>query len=475
MPTGVVIGSGPNGLAAGLHLARQGVDVQILEAADEIGGGARSAELTEPGLVHDTCSAFHPMGVGSPFWNEVGLTNAYGLEWMWPELDCAHPLDDGSAALLHQSVPDTAAGLGPDGKVWKTLFGDLTRNFDDLGQDFLRPIINVPGHPFKLAYFGPRLLLPATWVSKAFSTDAARALYGGIAAHAYTRLDRPMSASIGLMIAAGGHRYGWPVAKGGSGSISRAIAKAFTEAGGTIATGVRVRSPADIPDADMVMLDLSPKQVVAIYGNRLPSRIRNSYERYRMGASAFKVDFAIRGDIPWADPNCARAGTVHLGGTFDEIHHAELARSRGTMVERPFVLLGQQYKADPSRSNGDLNPIYAYAHVPAGYTGDSTELIINQIERFAPRFRDVIVSKHVTSTAGMERHNANFSLGDIVGGANDGLQMLFRPRITVDPYATGIDGVYICSHSTPPGAGVHGLCGYNAAKAALRWLRKSGK
>lgn len=474
MKSAIVVGTGPNGLAAALHLVRQGVDVHVIEASDEIGGGARSAELTEPGLIHDTCSAFHPMGVGSHFWKEVGLTD-HGLRWLWPEVDCAHPLDDGPAGLLHRSITTTADGLGRDGKAWKALFSGLSRNFEDLAEDFLQPIINIPNHPLTLARFGPRLLPPSTWVARAFRTPQARALYGGVAAHVYTPLNRPLTSSLGMMMIAGGHRYGWPVAEGGSGSISTAIASALTDAGGTITTGVRVRSVADIPDGDVVMLDVSPQQMLDIYGNRIPARIRSAYRRYRTGSAAFKVDFAIRGDIPWTDPNCASAGTVHLGGTYEEISHTETLRARGTMAEKPFVLVGQQYVADPSRSNGDLNPIYAYAHVPAGYAGDATAAIINQIERFAPGFRDIVVSTSVTSVDGLERHNPNYAGGDIIGGANDGLQLLFRPRFTMDPYATGIDGVYICSQSTPPGAGVHGLCGYNAAQSALRHLRSSAR
>ncbi|WP_132991487.1 phytoene desaturase family protein [Gordonia zhaorongruii] len=472
MTTAVIVGAGPNGIAAGLHLARNGVDVQILEAEDTIGGGARSAELTEPGVIHDVCSAFHPMGVGSPFWKDVDLTS-YGLTWRWPELDCAHPIDDGPTALLHRSIDETAAGLGVDGSRWKAVFGDLARNFDDLGADLLRPIVNVPSHPLKLAAFGPRALLPATVLARAFRTPTARALYGGIAVHVYTRLNRPLTASLGLMIGASGHQYGWPVAEGGSGAISNAAARALIEAGGSIETGVPVTSRSQIPDADIVLLDLAPAQAVSLYGDLMPTRIRKSYERYRMGSAAFKIDFAIRGDIPWTDPDCARAGTVHLGGTFDEMVETEGLRASGVMAERPFVLLGQQYKADPTRSNGDINPIYAYAHVPFGYDGDATEAIIAQIERFAPGFRDTVISTSSSSVSALHDHNRNYIGGDIIGGSNSGLQMLLRPRAAIDPYFTGVDGVYLCSQSTPPGAGIHGLCGYNAAESALRRLRKS--
>ncbi|AZG47084.1 phytoene desaturase family protein [Gordonia insulae] len=469
MTTAVVVGGGPNGLAAALHLARNGVDVQVLEAADTVGGGARSGELTVPGVIHDYCSAFHPLGVGSPFWSEVGLER-YGLTWKWPEIDCAHPLDSGDAGLLYQSIETTAAGLGADGRRWELVFGDLARNFDDLAHDLLRPIVNIPAHPFRLAAFGPRALLPATALARLFRTERGRALYGGIAAHLFARLDRPLTASLGLMIAASGHRYGWPVAEGGSGAITSAAAAAVTDAGGKIETGVRVGSRADIPPADLVLLDLSPAQVLAIYGGQMPARIRRAYQRYRVGSSAFKVDFAIEGDIPWSNPDCVRAGTVHLGGDFDEVRDTEKRRAAGVMVERPFVLLGQQYVADPTRSSGPINPIYAYAHVPRGYDGDATEAITAQIERFAPGFRDRIVATASAGTEQLLSYNPNFAAGDIIGGANDGLQMVLRPRLAVDPYAIGVDGVYICSQSAPPGAGIHGLCGFHAASSALASL-----
>ncbi|MFT4087486.1 MAG: NAD(P)/FAD-dependent oxidoreductase, partial [Gordonia sp. (in: high G+C Gram-positive bacteria)] len=462
---------GPPGPAAALHLARNGVDVTVLEAADEVGGGARSGALEIPGLIHDYCSAFHPLGVGSPFWAEIGLER-HGLEWAWPEIDCVHPLDDGSAGVLHQSITETAAGLGPDGRRWELAFGDIVSGFDALAPDLLRPIVNIPRHPLRLAAFGPRALLPASVLARFFTTPQARALYAGVAAHAFTRLDVPMTASLGMMIVAGGHRFGWPVAVGGSGSISRAAASALTELGGTIETGVRISERSQIPDADIVMLDLSAAQVLSLYGDAMPPRIAKAYGRYKVGSSAFKVDFAITGDIPWRNPSAGMAGTVHLGGDLAEVVYTEKARARGEMVPNPFVLLGQQYLADPGRSNGELNPVYAYAHVPDGYSGDATEAIVRQIERFAPGFRDQIGMTHSTGTVALEQYNANYAGGDIIGGANSGLQMIMRPRAALDPYATGVDGVYICSQSAPPGAGIHGLCGYHAAESALKRRRK---
>ncbi|WP_204807661.1 phytoene desaturase family protein [Mycobacterium riyadhense] len=469
MTNAVVVGGGPNGLAAAIHLARHGVEVQVLEASDTIGGGARSGELTVPGVIHDHCSAFHPLGVGSPFWKEIDL-QSYGLTWKWPDIDCAHPLDDGTAGLLFHSIDQTVGRMGPDGKRWRLAFGDLAAGFDELAGDLLRPVLNIPRHPIRLARFGPRAVLPATAMARWFRTEQARALFGGAAAHVYTRLDRPLTASLGLMVLASGHRHGWPVAQGGSGSITRALAAALQAHGGIITTGIAVMSRRDLPDADIVMLDLSPAAVLALYGDVMPARIKRSYRRYRQGSSAFKVDFAIDGDIPWTNPDCGRAGTVHLGGTFAEIADTERQRAQGKMVQRPFLLVGQQYLADPSRSAGNINPIWAYAHVPFGYTGDATAAVTDQIERFAPGFRDRIIATVSKSTDELQDYNGNYIGGDIIGGANDGLQVIFRPRVAVDPYAIGVPGVYLCSQSAPPGAGIHGLCGYHAADSALRRL-----
>jgi phytoene dehydrogenase-like protein len=467
----VVVGAGPNGLAAAIQLARNGFDVQVLEATESIGGGARSGELTVRGVIHDYCSAAHPLGVGSTFWREIDL-GRYGLSWKWPEIDCGHPLDDGTAGVLYQSIEKTAAGMGSDGRRWRLAVGDLASGFDELGRDLLRPVLHVPRHLIRLAAFGPRAVLPATVVTRWFRTERARALYGGAAAHMFTRLDRPLTGALGLIFLASGHRFGWPVAEGGSGSIVAALAAALRAHGGAITTGVTVTSRNDIPDADIVMLDLTPSAAVAIYGDVMPARIKRSYRRYREGSSAFKVDFAIEGDIPWTNPDCGRAGMVHLGGSFAEIAHTERQRADGRMAERPFTLVGQQYLADPSRSAGRINPIWAYAHVPFGYTGDATAAVVGQIERFAPGFRDRVVATVSKSTAELQAYNANYIGGDIIGGANDGLQVLFRPRVAIDPYFTGVSGVYLCSQSTPPGAGIHGLCGYHAAQSALRRLRR---
>ncbi|TWP39043.1 phytoene desaturase family protein [Leekyejoonella antrihumi] len=469
MPSAVIVGSGPNGLSAAVHLARHGVAVQVLEAAGRIGGGTCSGELTVPGLVHDYCSAFHPMGAGSPYLSTLDLA-ARGLQWRWPQIDCAHPLDDGAAGALHRSLEDTAEGLGRDRDRWMRMFASLRDGFDDLSADLLGPVLRVPDHPIRLAQFGPRALLPATVSARWWRTDKARALFGGVAAHHYGRLDRPLSSAVGLMIIAAGHRYGWPVAEGGSRAIADALAAMLRDHGGSIETGVRVRRASDIPPADVVLLDVEPAAALDIYGDRLPWRIRQSFRRFRHGPAAFKVDLAVDGPIPWSSSDCARAGTVHLGGSFEEIARAEQEVACGRMPERPFVLLGQQYLADPTRSRDGINPVYAYAHVPPGFTGDATEAVMAQIERFAPGFRGRVVRSVSTGTAGLAEHDANLVGGDIVGGATNRLQVVFRPRMSTDPYSLGIPGVFLCSASTPPGAGAHGMCGYHAAQSALRHL-----
>ena len=471
MTNAVVVGSGPNGLAAALTLAQRGITVRVLEARDTIGGGTRSGENTLPGLIHDDCSAFHPTGVASPFMQSLGLKE-YGLTWLWPEIELAHPLDGGRAALLWRDIERTAEGLGLDGPAWARLFGPVSRNFDALAEDVFRPIIHLPDHPFKLAHFGLNALSPATWTAKRLKAEAARALFGGLSAHVFGRLDTPLSSSVGIMLGAAAHAYGWPVAKGGSRAITDAMAAKLTELGGTIETGVTVTSAAELGNPDILMLNVAPDAAARIMGERLPHRTKRSYKRYKFGPAAYKIDFAIEGDIPWTNTDVGRAGTVHLGGTFEQIAAAEAQTVRGEMPAQPFTLLGQQYLADPSRSAGGLNPIYAYAHVPHAYPGDATEAIIAQIERFAPGFRRQIRHTFVRNVADMEAYNANYVGGDISSGYNNVRQITMRPRIVLNPYKTGVPGVYLCSSSTPPGAGVHGMCGFNAANSALGYVGK---
>ncbi len=470
MPSAVVVGAGPNGLAAAAELARHGLRVRVLEASDAPGGGARSGESTVPGLIHDHCSAIHPMGAGSPCFASLGLER-HGLRWLRPEVDCAHPLDDGTAAALRRSVDETAAGLGADGDRWRRLFGPSADGFDDLAADLLGPILRVPHHLLRLARFGPAALLPAAVVARWWRTEPARALYGGVAAHHFQRLDRPMSAAIGLMIIAAGHRWGWPVAEGGSQSIVDALVAVLAEHGGVVETGVRVRDARELAAYDVVLLDLSPTQALAMYADRMPPVVRRAFRRFRRGPAAFKLDLAIEGAVPWRAPICGRAGTVHLGGTFGQVAAAERQVASGRMPRRPYVLVGQQYVADPSRSRGGINPLYAYAHVPHGYAGDAAPMMLEQIERFAPGFRERVVETVPTGPAQLAAGNADLEGGDIVGGSNGGLQVVFRPRVAADPYSLGVPGVFLCSASTPPGAGVHGMCGFHAARSALRHLR----
>jgi phytoene dehydrogenase-like protein len=472
MSTALVVGGGPNGLAAAVALAKDGVHVTVLEAADEIGGGARSSEAIVQGLLHDHCSAFHPMTVGSTFLNGLGL-DRYGLQWRWPEIDCAHPLDDGEAGVLRRDLDATVAGLGADGPRWRVAFGGPSTRFDVLCEDIMGPLLRVPKHPFTLARFGAPTVLPASTFARVFRTQRARALFGGVAAHTFRPLHYPLTSAIGLGIITAGHRYGWPVAAGGSQSIINALASLFGELGGKIETGVRIESASQLPPADVTLFDLAPSLVADILGDRLPRSVARGFRRFRYGPGAFKVDFAVEGGVPWTNPDARQAGTVHLGGTYDEIAATERDIHAGRMPERPFVLVGQQYLADPARSVGNTHPVWAYGHVPHGYTGDATEAITAQIERFAPGFRDRIVGQAVRSTTEMAVYNPNYVGGDIVTGAKDVRQLVFGPRTTLNPYRIGIPGMYICSAATPPGPGAHGMCGANAANLALNYLAGS--
>jgi phytoene dehydrogenase-like protein len=465
----VVVGSGPNGLACAVELARNGVKVTVLEAQATIGGGTRTSELTVPGLLHDDCSATHPMAAASPFLNSLDLRE-HGLEWLRPEVDLAHPLDDGSAGVMVRSIDETARALGEDGDAWRRVFASSSAHFEDLLEDMLTPIIHLPRHPLRLLRFGIPAAAPASLLARSWKTPQARALFGGVAAHAFAPLGRPMSSSVGCALIDACHAFGWPVAKGGSRAITDALASVLREHGGRIETGRRVGSLAELGDPDVVVLDLAPGAVVEIAGERLPVRVARAYRRYRHGPGAFKIDLAVEGGVPWTNESCRRAGTVHVAGTFEEIAIAERAINHGSMPERPFVLVGQQYLADPSRSKGGLHPVWIYAQVPNGYSGDASETILGQLERFAPGFRERIVASSVRDPADLAAYNTNYVGGDIITGANTPVQVLIRPRFALDPYSTGIDGVYICSAATPPGAGAHGMNGYNAARSALRHL-----
>jgi len=466
----IVVGSGPNGLACAVELARNGVDVTVLEAEGRIGGGTRTSELTVPGLLHDDCSATHPMAAASPFLRSLDL-DRHGLEWLLPEVSLAHPLDDGSAGVMFRSVEETARGLGEDGARWRRLFGRTSAHFESLLDDLLAPVIHVPRHPLRLARFGLPAASPATVLARTFRTPQAKALFGGVAAHSFSPLSRPFSSAVGCALIDAGHAVGWPVAKGGSGAIAEALASVLREHGGRIETGRRVGSIDELAGARIVAFDLAPAAVAEIMGDRLPRRVARSYRRYRHGPGSFKLDLAVEGGVPWRNEACRRAGTVHAIGSFEELVAAEGSINRGRMPERPYVLVGQQYLADPSRSAGDLHPVWAYAHVPSAYAGDATEAVLGQIERFAPGFRERIVETAVRTPADLVAYNANYVGGDIITGSNDGLQVLIRPRLALNPYSTGAEGVYICSAATPPGPGAHGMGGYHAARSALRRLR----
>ena len=469
MSSAIVVGSGPNGLAAAVRLARAGLDVTVLEASDEIGGGTRSSEMIVAGLVHDHCSAVHPLAAGSPFLAELNL-GSDGLTWLHPEVDCAHPLDDGSAGVFYRSIERTAEVLGSDGQRWRRVFEPMVSHFDALFADASQPVLRVPRHPVTLARFGAGAMLPATTLARAWRTEEAKALWAGVAAHAFSRLDRPMTSAVGLMLIAAGHAKGWVVAEGGSRAISKALAADIERHGGRIETGVLVTSAADLPPSDVLMLDVSPSIAANLLGDRLPDRVARSYRRFRHGPGAFKVDFAIEDGVPWTAPAARQAGTVHLGGSHGEVVATENVIHRGAMPERPFVLVGQQYLADPTRSVGNIHPLWTYAHVPHAYTGDATAAITAQIERFAPGFRERIIGTAARSATEMSVYNANYVGGDVIGGASSLRQLLFRPRFAIDPYFTGIAGTYLCSASTPPGAGAHGMCGANAAARALARL-----
>ena len=469
----VVVGAGPNGLAAAIRLAEAGRDVLVVEAGGSVGGGSRSAELTLPGYVHDVCAAVMPLGAGSPFLRSLPLEQ-HGLTWVQPPVPAGHPLDDGTAVLLHRSVDATAAGLGSDAAAYRRLVGPLVERWRDLADASLGPLTDGVRHPLVMARFGvPGVLSARRLAGSLFRGEPARALFAGMAGHSILPLDRPFTAAFGLVLSVTGHAEGWPVARGGAGRFVDAMASYLRSIGGRIETGRRVTSLADLPRARVTLFDLDPAQVAAIAGERLPGGYRRRLRRFRHGPAAFKVDLAIDGPIPWTAQELLRAGTVHLGGTLREIASGEAAVARGDHPERPYVLLAQQSLFDETRAPAGKHTVWAYCHVPAGSTVDMTDRIEGQIERFAPGFRDRILARHVTTPADYARYNLNYVRGDISGGAHDGLQLFARPLLRPVPYTTPAPDLFICSASTPPGGGVHGMCGYHAAGAALRRLRKS--
>lgn len=466
----VIVGSGPNGLAAAIVLARAGHHVLVLEAKETIGGGARTEQVTLPGFHHDICSAIHPMGVVSPFLRDLPLRR-FGLEWAWSPAAIAHPQDDGTAALLEVSVELTAERLGADSAAYMRLMRPFAAHARDIFDAILRPISPFTSHPFLLSRFGALGLRSASSVAARFESTHARALLGGSAAHSFLPLDMLGSASFGLALMLAGHATGWPAAKGGSSAIIGAMAAYLQSLGGEIRTGVEVRSMRDVPSSRVVLFDVTPRQLAAIAADELPPTYLRRLQRYRYGPGVFKVDWALSGPIPWRAAECARSATVHVGGTFEEIAAHEAEVFRGRMTDRPFVLVAQQSMFDATRAPEGKHTGWAYCHVPHGSTEDATELIERQIERFAPGFRDLILAKRTINTAEYERHNPNMVGGDIGGGANMMSQFLARPFFRADPYATPNRRIFLCSSSTPPGGGVHGMCGYWAAQSALRSLR----
>ena len=473
MTDAVVVGSGPNGLAAAVTLAEAGLSVVVLEAAEQPGGGTRSEELTLPGFVHDACAAIHPLGVASPFFLNAPL-DRFGLEWAHPEVPVAHPLPGRPAGVLHRSLDDTVAALGRDGRAWRRLVRPLVRRWEAFAESVLGPMLRVPPHPVTMARFGVRAAPPATTLARAvFREDPARAVFAGLAAHAILDLRHPLTSAFGVMFGASAHAGGWPAARGGSQRIADALIGYLESMGGTVVTGHRVRSLADLPSGvKAALFDTTPRHLVEIAGERIPARYRKRLERFRYGPASFKVDYALDGPVPWADEACRRAGSVHVGGTLAEVAAAEADVTAGRHPERPFVICTQPSLFDASRAPAGKHTLWAYCHLPAGSPRDMTAAIEDQIERFAPGFRDLVLARHVRGPAAIEAHGINYIGGDIAAGSHGGLQLVARPVLSTDPYAVPGDGLptYLCSSSTPPGAGVHGMCGWWAARSALKRL-----
>lgn len=468
----IVVGAGPNGLAAAITLARAGQRVTLLEAAATVGGGVRSAELTLPGFTHDVCSAVYPLAIGSPFFESLPLA-AYGVEWIQPGYALAHPLEGAPAVVLQRSVEATAAALGRDRPAYRRLLGPLVASWPQLRTGILAPLhwrpLRKARHLPAFVAFGTRALRSATGLARnTFKTQAARALFAGLAAHSMLPLEWAGSAAFGLVLAAAAHVVGWPIIRGGSQRLSDALAEHFRSLGGRIVTGRPVQHVDELPAARAVLLDVTPRQLINIAGEHLPPHYRRQLARYRYGPGVFKVDWALSAPIPWTDPACCQAGTVHVGGTLDEIAAGERAVWRGEAPRRPFTLVVQPSLFDETRAPPGRHTAWAYCHVPSGSTTDMTAAIEAQLKRFAPGFHDCVLARHTLNAAQLQDYNPNYIEGDINGGAAELSQVLFRPVLRRNPYATGNPRLFICSASTPPGGGVHGLCGYHAAQTALR-------
>lgn len=458
-----VIGAGPNGLAAAIVLAQAGLQIDVLEAESTPGGAARTMELTLPGYQHDFGSAVHPLGVGSPFFSSLPLRD-YGLEWIHSPAPLAHPLDDGTAVMLERDLSDTEASFGVDGESWRKLVEPFVDRWSELALDVLRPIPSFPKHPWLMARFGMRAVPPARTIASRFRGERARALFAGLAAHSFLSLDAPLSAAAGMLMAVFGHAVGWPVPRGGSQSLTNALCGYLATFGGKVKTSSRVETLSGLRGYDLTFCDVTPRQLLKLADKRLSDHYKQRLQSYRYGPGVFKVDYALHSPIPWKAPDCSRAATLHLGGSFEEIAASEHAVRGGRHAERPFVLLAQPSLFDPSRAPQGKHTAWAYCHIPNGSKTDMLSRLEDQIERFAPGFRNCIVARRASSPADLERMDANLIGGDISGGAVDLRQFFFRP--TWRHYATPIRNLYICSSSTPPGGGVHGMCGHHAAKQA---------
>lgn len=461
----IIVGSGPNGLAAAITLQKAGLSVLVIEGKDTIGGGMRTLELTLPGFKHDVCSAIHPMAMGSPFFANIPL-DKHGLEFIDAPLAAAHPLDNGETAILSKSIKDTADALGTDGQRYMSLVAPLVESWPKIAFDVMSPL-HFPKHPLLMAKFGLNAMKSASWIANRFSTEKAKGLWAGMAAHSIQPLTNYSSAAIGMVLSAVGHIHGWPIPKGGSQSIANALASYFTSLGGKIETGFMIHSLNQLPSSSTILFDVTPKQLLQIAGDTFSPLYRWQLERYRYGMGVFKIDWALSEPIPFTSPECRIAGTVHLGNTFSEIATGEQLSSSGGHPEKPFVLLAQQSLFDSSRAPEGKQTAWAYCHVPNGSTVDMTKAIENQIERFAPGFKDTILERNVMNSMQMEAYNPNYIGGDINGGIIDLGQLFTRPALRTSPYRTSTKGIYICSSSTPPGGGVHGMCGFHAAKTAL--------
>ncbi len=462
----VVVGSGPNGLAAAIALQQEGLSVLIIEGKNEIGGGLRSAELTLPGFVHDVCSAIHPLAIGSPFFDTLPLQD-YGLFYTFPELAAAHPFDDGTAAVLGSSIEETAKLLGADEQAYLKLLKPLVKDWPNIAADVLGPL-HFPKHPIAMAKFGLNALTSATFLAKRFKTKEAKGLWAGMAAHSIQPLSNLTTSAIGLVLMAAAHLKGWPIPVGGSKEIANALSSYFIALGGKIETGRFIKSLDELPSSRTVLFDVTPKQLLQIAGHKFSNIYKWQLERYRYGMGVFKVDWALDEAIPFTAQHARRAGTVHIGNTLEEITLSEKLSWQGKHADKPFVLLAQQSLFDESRAPAGKHIAWAYCHVPNGSVADMTENIEKQIERFAPGFRDTILAKHTMNTAQVEAYNPNYIGGDINGGVIDIGQIFTRPALRSSPYRTSAKGLYLCSSSTPPGGGVHGMCGYHAAKRALK-------